>query len=335
MADNPTTRRDAIKLIGAATVGALSLTAQAIAQDGAATQPSTAPAQAPEFPRKVRIAHMTDFHVQPERRATEGVIAALHHVQSRVDKPVMILNGGDAIMDSFEANDARTQLQWDLWRSILKHECSLPVQSCIGNHDIWGWNRRRSRTTGDEPNYGKKRALDMLGLAARYHAFDIPNSRWRVMVLDSAQSDGADGYRAFLDPAQINWLTRELNEVDRKTHVLLMSHIPIMAASAILWASQNEQGDYTISSSLLHHDALKLKSLFVQYPCVKLCLSGHLHHVDRVDYNGVTYMCNGAVSGNWWKGRHKDCDEGYALIDLYDDGRVERTYMTYGWRAEK
>ncbi len=83
----------------------------------------------------------------------------------------------------------------------------------------------------------------------------------------------------------------------------------------------------------MHKDCLELKDLFAQHPNVKLCLSGHLHLLDRVDYNGVTYLCNGAVSGNWWKGRHKDCDEGYAVIDLYDDGSFEHQYVKYGWKA--
>jgi predicted phosphodiesterase len=124
-----------------------------------------------------------------------------------------------------------------------------------------------------------------------------------------------------------------LAALDPKTHVLVLSHIPIVAASAILWASQNQHGDYSINSARIHMDAIKIKNLFAQRPNVKLCLSGHLHHLDRVDYNGVTYLCNGAVSGNWWKGRHKDTDEGYAIIDLYDDGTFEHEYVKYGWKA--
>ena len=33
-------------------------------------------------------------------------------------------------------------------------------------------------------------------------------------------------------------------------------------------------------------------------------------------------------------GRHQECDEGYGLIDLYDDGTFEREYVKYGWKAE-
>ena len=55
-----------------------------------------------------------------------------------------------------------------------------------------------------------------------------------------------------------------------------------------------------------------------------------MHLLDRVDYNGVAYLCNGAVSGNWWTSdTYQQTKAGYALIDLYDDGTVERTYLHY------
>lgn len=48
----------------------------------------------------------------------------------------------------------------------------------------------------------------------------------------------------------------------------------------------------------------------------------------------MSYFCDGAVSGNWWKGSRVDeCEPGYALLDLYDDGTVERRYATHGWVA--
>ena len=68
---------------------------------------------------------------------------------------------------------------------------------------------------------------------------------------------------------------------------------------------------------------------------VKLCLSGHLHSVDRVDYAGVTYLCNGAVSGAWWNGDHRDCDEGYGIVDLYADGSFEHQYVSYDWEMKQ
>jgi 3',5'-cyclic-AMP phosphodiesterase len=316
------TRREAMKVVGAAAaLGGLSFPIRALGQ-----------AQPISRKRAIRVAHLTDVHVQPQRKADQGMIACLHHVQGHKDTPELMLAGGDSIMDSFESDDARTTVQWDIWGKTLKDECSLPVKSAIGNHDIWGWSKSRSKTTGDEPNYGKKRATEMLRLEERYYSFD--RAGWHFIVLDSTQSDGAEGYRAFLDDEQYDWLCRDLQATNSKTPVLVLSHIPIMSASAILWSKKDSRGDFTISGSLVHQDGIKIKDLFARHNNVKLCLSGHLHHVDRVDYNGVTYLCNGAVSGNWWKGRHKDCDEGYAIIDLFEDGSFEHEYVKYGWKAQ-
>ncbi len=52
-----------------------------------------------------------------------------------------------------------------------------------------------------------------------------------------------------------------------------------------------------------------------------------------LDYNGVTYLCNGAVCGGWWKGDYQETKPGFALVDLYDDGTFEHQYVHTGWEA--
>jgi Icc protein len=328
-----------IKTIGAgaaaaAAVGAGVAGRLAMAGQTSTPQPPAVPHPPPPGPRRrsIRIAHLTDIHVQPEKRADQGLTACLRHVQNLPDRPELILTGGDAVFDSFEADNERTQLLWDLWRKTLKQECSIPLEHCIGNHDIWGGNKRKSGTTGDEPNYGKKRAIEMLELPDRYRSFD--RNGWHFIVLDSTQPQG-DGYKAYLDEQQFQWLADDLKSTKPNTPALVLSHIPICTATVFMGAADAKREDWTISGGRMHLDALRLKSLFNQYPNVKLCISGHMHLVDRVDYNGVTYLCNGAVSGNWWKGRHKECSEGYAIIDLYDDGGFERQYVQYGWQAQE
>jgi hypothetical protein len=151
-------------------------------------------------------------------------------------------------------------------------------------------------------------------------------------VLDSTQPSDDAEYTAFLDEEQFDWLQRDLKATDPTTPALVLSHIPIMSITTLLWAKE-EKGDFRVSGSLMHTDCLRLKNLFAQHANVKVCLSGHTHLIDRCDYNGVSYICNGAVSGNWWKGRHKDCDEGYGVIDLYEDGSFSNEYIKYGWKA--
>jgi len=35
-------------------------------------------------------------------------------------------------------------------------------------------------------------------------------------------------------------------------------------------------------------------------------------------------------SGLWWKGKYRHTSEGYNFVDLYDDGKHESRYETYG-----
>ena len=317
-------RRDALRAAGLLAAGAM--------WPGAASPALAAPAAAHRLGRKraLRLAHLTDFHIQPERAAAEGVAACLRHVQSHAEKPDLILTGGDLVMDSFEQGEARTKLQWDLFTKVFKSESSLPVEHCLGNHDCWGWNKKESKTTGDEPLWGKRRAMDLFGLPAPYRSFD--RAGWHFIVLDSTFAH-EDGYIARLDDEQFEWLKGDLAAVPADRPVLILSHMPIVSATCMFFGEKDEREGNDIPPSWMHVDAKKLTNLFLKHRNVKLSIAGHMHLVDRVDYNHVTYFCNGAVSANWWKGRHYECDEGYALIDLYDDGTFEREYVTYGWKA--
>ncbi|MGE0482096.1 MAG: metallophosphoesterase [Phycisphaerae bacterium] len=283
--------------------------------------------------RVLRFAHLTDSHIQPERMADQGYAACLRHVQSQKDKPELIVTGGDLIMDGFAADEARTKLQWELYLKVLKSECSLPVRHTLGNHDVWGWNKEKSRTTGDEPMWGKRWALDLLGLPRPYHSFDLAG--WRFITLDSITSRG-DGYIGRLDDEQFEWLTEQLAQAPTGAPVVVVSHIPILAGCVLAYDKDaDKNAKTTINGGLMHTDAGRITKLFQKHRNVRLCLSGHIHELDRVEYNGVAYICDGAVSGAWWKGKNRECREGYGVIDLFDDGSFEHQYVAYGWEAAK
>ena len=72
-----------------------------------------------------------------------------------------------------------------------------------------------------------------------------------------------------------------------------------------------------------------IKTLFRQHPNVKLCLSGHVHLADEVTYLGVRYLCNGAVSGGWWKGPYQEFGPAYAVVDLFEDGSFDHHLEYY------
>lgn len=278
--------------------------------------------------RGLRVAHLTDLHIQPELRADEGVTACLRHLRSLPEPPDLVLLGGDLIMDGFAEDEGRTRLQWDLYTKVLRDECPFPVEPCLGNHDIWGWNKSRSRTTGDEPGWGKKWAMDVLGLDRTYRSFD--RGGWHFVVLDSVQPEG-NGYTGRIDNEQFEWLHADLAAVPAGRPTLVLTHIPILTATVVLGDPKRETRVREVPSALLMEDSRSLRDLFARHPTVRLALSGHMHRIDRVDFRGVTYLCNGAVSGNWWKGPYHECNEGYAVLDLYDDGTFDHRYERYGW----
>jgi Icc protein len=288
---------------------------------------------AAERKRVLRVAHLTDVHVQPELRAPEGMAACLRHVQASADTPDLILSGGDHVMDCVRQPRERTRVQWDLWKRISSAENSIPIRSCVGNHDIWGWNKTKSGASGLEPDYGKRWASDVLGLDKPYYSFD--QAGWHFIALDGVQLSEPEGaFYGGLDEEQLAWLSVDLARVPSSTPILIWSHIPIVSALAPLINSKAPPTQpIPIEAGHIHWDAVKILALLTKYPNVKACLSGHLHRIDHVELKGIHFFCNGAVSGAWWKGKNDGFDEGYAVLNLYDDGTLDCKYTTYGWKA--
>lgn len=278
--------------------------------------------------RTIRFAHFTDIHVDLKKRAPDGLAAALRHAQALKDKPEMIITGGDNIMDCLGADDKSTQIQFTLLKKVFSKVCKLPVKYCIGNHDVWGWDKAKSQTTGQEPLWGKKRVVQELNLPGRYYSFD--KKPWRIIILDSTYPDRSV-YTARLDDEQFEWLEKQL-ETYKNMHVCIISHIPILSVATFLDGDNEKSGHWSLPDEWMHIDARKIKELLREYPNVRLCISGHMHMVDKVVYDDVTYICDGAVSGAWWGGNHYEFEEGYGIFDLYDDGTFEHQYVAYGWK---
>ena len=269
----------------------------------------------------LRIAHLTDVHLKDELGAPAKFAKCLHHLQEQNPKVDLVLNGGDVVFDMNKENISTIDKQWQLLNNTMKNECSLPVRYCLGNHDIW-WNENSKADTF----YGKKYSMEKLNLVKPYYSF-IQNG-WKFIVLDSVHLDiDHTWYIGKLGDEQFNWLESELKTTNPEMPVLVMSHIPIL--TALLMIEDDIVNKWTMLGGDMHTDTSKIISLFYKHPNVKLCLSGHLHMKDKVVYNGVTYLCNGAVSGAWWNGNRRETAPGYGLIDLFADGSFEEKYVNY------
>ncbi|MCS6918590.1 MAG: metallophosphoesterase [Fimbriimonadales bacterium] len=306
-------RRDFLKGIGAIAIGG------AFGASARATPPA---------PRKrvLRVAHLTDIHLQPEGVGVESTIACLKALHESRERPDLILTGGDSVMDVFAQKAERARTLKSLWRKVWGENCKIPSRHCIGNHDVWGWNKSRSGCTGNEPDYGKKWATELFEIEMPYYAFT--QAGWKFIVLDSTFPHD-NGYKARLDDEQFEWLKAELRRTPATIPILVLSHMPIVCACAMFDGENEKSGDWVIPGAWMHIDARRIVELFHQHKNVKLCLSGHIHLLDRVVYNGVTYICDGAVSGGWWRGNYHQTPPGWGLVDLYDDGSFDHEYRGY------
>lgn len=269
----------------------------------------------------LRVAHITDVHLKNDLGAPDKFVKCLHHIQKQSPKVDLILNGGDLVFDMNKENLSDIDAQWRLLQDIEKKECSIPIKYCLGNHDIW-WNEDSKA----DAFYGKKYTLGKLELPKPYYSFI--KGGWKFIVLDSTHLDiDNTWYIGKLGDEQFNWLETELKATKQDMPVIVMSHIPIL--TALLMIEDNIVNKWTMLGGDMHTDTSKIISLFYKHPNVKLCLSGHLHMRDKVIYNNVTYLCNGAVSGAWWNGQRRETAPGYGVIDLHADGSFEERYVNY------
>ncbi len=290
----------------------------------AAVLPAITKAETAKKKRSFTTAFISDIHVKPLDVAEAGMKKALQSINQLKQQPDFIINGGDSIMDALAATKENTKIQWDLFDKIMGEENKLPVKHCVGNHDIWGWQLKEDVKA--DALYGKAWWLQRTGYQKTYYSFTHNN--WHFIFLDSTQENNG-GYIALLDEEQYSWLENELNS-NKEKFICIVSHIPIVSfCSAMFFKDMLPNGDWKLSRALLHTDARKIKDLFKKYSGIKACLSGHIHLQDEVNYLGIQYYCNGAISGNWWKGSFQDFAPAYALFDFYNDGTVERKMVEY------
>lgn len=277
--------------------------------------------------RSLRIAHITDVHMLDRVNAETCFTRVMQEINSMHDKPDLIINTGDTVMDENKQLLATVETRWTVWNRIVKTVNDIEMKSALGNHDVWyGPDAILDAQYKTDKRYGKQWAIDNLKLPARYYSFE--KNGWKFIALDSI--NGEEGYQ--LDEEQFKWLETELTKSPSTTPVCIFNHVPILSMGALLYLTKRKPvSEVRFPSGDMHNDHQRIKDLFYKTGNVKVCLSGHVHYVDGIDYLGVKYLCNGAVSGNWW-GEPLSLEEFapvYALIDLYEDGTFDHRLVYY------
>lgn len=267
--------------------------------------------------RSLRVAHITDCHSQPKTKTEKALKSVFRQINNMSDRPDIILNTGDSVLDANYSAAGFIEDCWNVWNDSTTC-CPVPMYSCIGNHDVWMLPDIEESLRARE---GKKWAIKMLGLKQTYYSFE--KNGWKFIALDSI---GETGYE--LDELQFEWLKQELSSTGKP--VCILSHVPIVSAAPMMYAIERKNTRrFRFPYHEQHSDVKRLKDLFFEYKNVKLCLSGHVHYIDEVEYLGVKYMCNGSVAGNWWRGNLDEFPPAYAIIDLYNDGSAQKQVIYY------
>jgi Icc protein len=320
--NNPLTRKQFLTVAGVAALSAVSACASP-------KTTSTPTSSSTPTKRALRIAHLTDFHVMPIENVAQGARNAIRHALAQLDPPDIMINTGDCVMDSLETTKDMAEAQWETFNTVIQEECKIPIYHCIGNHDVWGWGSPTPDKQSD-PLYGKGMAVKQLGLTGRFYSFDL--SGWHFIVLDStfqAEVGSQYPYIGKLDDEQFDWLEKDIQAVNEAKPICILSHIPILCACEFFDGDNESSGNWVVPAAWMHIDARRCRQLFLQHPNIRLCLSGHSHQHETLQYLGVQYFTDGAVCGDWWRGSYLDFPPAYVMVDLYEDGSAESTFVPY------
>ena len=267
-----------------------------------------------------RFVFMTDIHLTQKYNAVQGFTKAINTINGL--HPDFVITGGDLIMDALQQSYSAADSLYNLYTSTAK-TLTMPLYNTMGNHEIYGIMRGNGADTLN-PEYGEKMFEKKLGKS--YYTFNHKGCKF--MVLNSIEDTRKKSYIGKIDDVQIAWIKEELRETDKKTPLVIITHIPFITANTQKYVGTTVPND---SSSVIYNGK-EVLDLFKGYD-LKLVLQGHLHTVEDIFIDGIHFVTGGAVSAAWWTGPNKDFEEGFMLITA-KDGDFSWKYVDYGWNVK-
>ena len=265
---------------------------------------------------------MTDIHVQPEKRATEGFQQAIDSVNRL--SPDFVITGGDLVMDVLGQNYERADQLYSIYSQCLE-KFKMPVYNTMGNHEIFGIYKE-SGIEKSHPEYGEKMFEKRIG--KRYYSFD--HKGWHFIVLDGIEDTGESAYIGKVDSIQMEWIKEDLKMVNSETPIVISIHIPLITTyMQVIYGAMapNEENEIVINSK-------EVLNLFDGHN-LKLVLQGHMHFLEDVYTQGTHFITGGAVCAKWWQGKEYGLEEGFIVVHVKDSDFTWE-YFDYGWEvAEK
>jgi 3',5'-cyclic AMP phosphodiesterase CpdA len=299
----------------------LTLSAAAAATPALSSFAQSAPTSKPG---SLRLIYFTDTHNQPELSANEGTTLALKKIKSL--KPDLCIQGGDHCFDINAVPRERSIMLLDQYQKTEHILDGIPIHHVIGNHDVLGLTPSSGIATSD-PLYGKK-AFEQRFNTKTYRSFD--HNGYHFILLDSIGITPERGYKGFIDPAQLTWLTADLAAISPGTPIVVVTHIPLVSA-VFQYVPPGDKFATAPASALLITNSSQVFPLFDGHNVIAV-FQGHTHINETIYWRNVPYITSGAVCGNWWQGPRWGCPEGFTVLEL-SGGQAHWRYEPYGWHS--
>lgn len=263
------------------------------------------------------FAFLTDIHLKPEMGAPVGFQMAIDKVNQL--NPDFVLMGGDLVYDAMRGNQARCDTLFSLYKNMSAN-FKMSVYNCIGNHDLFAIYPE-SPESSDHPDY--KYGMFERYFGDTYYSFD--HEGWHFIVLNSLDVTADKKYKAVFNDEELLWLKNDLEKLDKKTPIVIITHIPMVSTYSDVSGSE---GKSNASNSA---DIIKMLENYN----LKLILQGHIHWKEYGFVNDrFHYITGGSIAGNGWKGRRHNTKEGFVLINVKGDD-FSWEYVDHGWEAER
>ncbi|MCL2140170.1 MAG: metallophosphoesterase [Dehalococcoidia bacterium] len=216
----------------------------------------------------LRIAIGSDAHFGAGDNRMDLTTAMLQIIAEPNNKFDYMFMLGDLIEYGFNAN------QWaEAFNTVSLTSSSIPIRYALGNHDsiFAGLNNYK--------NFASPKEINTVSGSQLWYRIDIGSIHF--LFLDIEWS--AESYTA----AQAAWLESQLQEIPRNDWKIVLGHGYYFSSGATQTCRDWFDNLETITP---------LTPLFEKYG-VDLVFSGHNHHMELLQNNGVTYVICGAFGG--------------------------------------
>jgi 3',5'-cyclic AMP phosphodiesterase CpdA len=270
----------------------------------------------------LRLVFFTDVHARTEWETPRAMEQAARAINRR--KADLVIAGGDLITDGFQSTAETVEPRW---RAYLEMHRAIAgrVEPAIGNHDLVGAAPEDGSPASDDP---RARFRQAFGLDRTYRS--VRAGGYLFLLLDSIEVTGVtEPYRGRIDHRQRRWIASELKTVDRRTPIVVVSHMPLMTA----FYQATVASTAPAPPSRVVENGREVLELFEDHNLL-LVLQGHLHVDEMIRWRDTTFITGGAVCGKWWRGSWHGTGEGFGELTLRRD-RVDWEYVGYGWEARR